>query len=182
MLPLPRRTHSIFALYQFPTDPKDSEKWLGYKQSECIYVVSVCMCFAGNRTQGLVHARYVLFHRATSSTFFIFILRSFLTKLLKQVAGMIGPCPTRPSKFLIFKKNLFFLRTCMFCLCLCVCMLCAWLVLLEVRRWCWISETGMEDRCNLTCRCLELNWGPLQVQSVLLTANQSLQARLGNFF
>jgi hypothetical protein len=33
----------------------------------------------------------------------------------------------------------------------------------------WISWTGVEDGCELSCGCWELNQGPLQEQQMLLT-------------
>jgi hypothetical protein len=44
-----------------------------------------------------------------------------------------------------------------------------------------VPGTGVTDSCEPPCGCLELNLGPLEEQSVLLTAEPSLQRCLSNF-
>ena len=41
--------------------------------------------------------------------------------------------------------------------------------------------TGVTNSCELSCGCWELNLGPLEEQSVLLTAESSLQLLLCHF-
>lgn len=43
------------------------------------------------------------------------------------------------------------------------------------------QESGVPDSCGLPCGCRELNLGPLEVHSVLLTTEPSPQACFGHF-
>jgi hypothetical protein len=44
-----------------------------------------------------------------------------------------------------------------------------------------VSDIGVKDICELSCTCWELNPGPLEEHSVLLTDEPSLQPHLISF-
>ena len=67
-------------------------------------------------------------------------------------------------KFIFVVANFYFYFSCALVLCLHVCL----------RKGVRYAGTGVIDSCELPCGCWELNPGPLEEQSLLLTTESSL--------